>query len=259
MDGDTSVELAERTAGSLRSLARTALGMTEDSVREIVSYVPIANPPEDDAERRMVASAGVAELRRRGDALLAMSADVNFDDDVHPAYSRILGELAPDRPGCCAISPSTARNRRWTCERTAPSASVPNSSPATCRRSRSRPASATRTHRLLHRQPQAARPRRAVPRPRRAEPLHGARGATGGRRSPCQGRARTEDRAEELAADRFRNRLLQDLLHSRSARTPVTPGGDNAPPKPTDEYAVTRTNSARVDIWTWKPCTRSVG
>lgn len=96
MDGDTSVELAERTAGSLRSLARTALGMTEDSVREIVSYVPIANPPEDDAERRMVASAGVAELRRRGDALLAMSADVNFDDDVHPAYSRILGELAPD-------------------------------------------------------------------------------------------------------------------------------------------------------------------
>ncbi|HEY5857448.1 MAG TPA: DUF4393 domain-containing protein [Aldersonia sp.] len=96
IDGESSAELAERTAGSLRSLARTALGMTEDSVREIVSYVPIANPPEADPERRLIASAGVAELRRRGDALLAMSADVTFDDDVHPAYSRILGELAPD-------------------------------------------------------------------------------------------------------------------------------------------------------------------
>ncbi|MBD0322470.1 MAG: DUF4393 domain-containing protein [Aldersonia sp.] len=35
-------------------------------------------------------------MRRRGDALLAMSADVYFTDDVHPAYDRILGELAPD-------------------------------------------------------------------------------------------------------------------------------------------------------------------
>lgn len=96
IDGESSAELAERTVGSLRSLARTALGMTEDSVREIVSYVPIANPPEADVDRQLVASAGIAELRRRGDSLLAMSADVTFDDDVHPAYGRILGELAPD-------------------------------------------------------------------------------------------------------------------------------------------------------------------
>ncbi|MBF6355451.1 DUF4393 domain-containing protein [Nocardia higoensis] len=35
-------------------------------------------------------------MRRRGDALLARSADVYFTEDVHPAYDRILDELAPD-------------------------------------------------------------------------------------------------------------------------------------------------------------------
>ncbi|APE38772.1 hypothetical protein BOX37_27080 [Nocardia mangyaensis] len=35
-------------------------------------------------------------MRRRGDALLARSADVYFTEDVHPAYDRILDEIAPD-------------------------------------------------------------------------------------------------------------------------------------------------------------------
>ena len=36
------------------------------------------------------------ELRARGAALLYDSADVWFEDDVHPAYARILDELTPD-------------------------------------------------------------------------------------------------------------------------------------------------------------------
>jgi hypothetical protein len=35
-------------------------------------------------------------LRERGEELLRRSADVNFDEDSHPAYARILDDLAPD-------------------------------------------------------------------------------------------------------------------------------------------------------------------
>jgi hypothetical protein len=37
-----------------------------------------------------------AELRERGAELLRRSADVEYDLDAHPAYARILSELAPD-------------------------------------------------------------------------------------------------------------------------------------------------------------------
>ena len=35
-------------------------------------------------------------LRERGAELLRRSADVDYDEDAHPAYERILDELAPD-------------------------------------------------------------------------------------------------------------------------------------------------------------------
>jgi hypothetical protein len=37
-----------------------------------------------------------AALRERGAELLRRSSDVEFDDDTHPAYVRILADLAPD-------------------------------------------------------------------------------------------------------------------------------------------------------------------
>ncbi|MGK8469319.1 Abi-alpha family protein [Nocardia cyriacigeorgica] len=99
LDGESSAEIAERTGNALRSIARSALGVTEGSVREIVSYVP--NPQGGAGQQAIgvgsyLRSATVDELRRRGDALLARSADVYFTEDVHPAYDRILDELAPD-------------------------------------------------------------------------------------------------------------------------------------------------------------------
>ncbi|TLF74813.1 Abi-alpha family protein [Nocardia cyriacigeorgica] len=99
LDGESSAEIAERTGNALRSIARSALGVTEGSVREIVSYVP---SPQSGAGQQAIGvgsylrSATVEELRRRGDALLARSADVYFTEEVHPAYDRILDELAPD-------------------------------------------------------------------------------------------------------------------------------------------------------------------
>lgn len=99
LDGESSAEIAERTGNALRSIARSALGVTEGSVREIVSYVPTSNGPTSQqalAVGPYLRSASTEELRRRGDALLARSADVYFTEDVHPAYDRILDELAPD-------------------------------------------------------------------------------------------------------------------------------------------------------------------
>ncbi|WP_433491042.1 Abi-alpha family protein [Nocardia grenadensis] len=98
LDGESSAEIAERTGNALRSIARNALGVTEGSVREIVSYVPTGQTPPQQtvAVGSYLRSASVAELRRRGDALLARSADVYFTEEVHPAYDRILDELAPD-------------------------------------------------------------------------------------------------------------------------------------------------------------------
>jgi hypothetical protein len=39
---------------------------------------------------------GSVPLRERGAELLRQSTDVHFDDDCHPAYARMLEELAPD-------------------------------------------------------------------------------------------------------------------------------------------------------------------
>ncbi|MEU4322619.1 Abi-alpha family protein [Nocardia fluminea] len=98
LDGESSADIAERTGNALRSIARSALGVTEGSVREIVSYVPTPNGSSQQAVSvgPYLRSATTDDLRRRGDALLARSADVYFTEDVHPAYDRILDEVAPD-------------------------------------------------------------------------------------------------------------------------------------------------------------------
>ncbi|MFD3706947.1 Abi-alpha family protein [Nocardia sp. NPDC058658] len=98
LDGESSADIAERTGNALRSIARSALGVTEGSVREIVSYVPTPNGANQQAITvgPYLRSATTDDLRRRGDALLARSADVYFTEDVHPAYDRILDEVAPD-------------------------------------------------------------------------------------------------------------------------------------------------------------------
>lgn len=98
LDGESSADIAERTGNALRSIARSALGVTEGSVREIVSYVPTPNgsAQQSIAVGPYLRSATTDDLRRRGDALLARSADVYFTEEVHPAYDRILDEIAPD-------------------------------------------------------------------------------------------------------------------------------------------------------------------
>lgn len=76
----------------VRRYARRFLGIVDAEG----SYVPdavsdLVAPRERDSRRDAAAS-----LRERGAELLRRSADVDDVEDAHPAYGRILTELAPD-------------------------------------------------------------------------------------------------------------------------------------------------------------------
>jgi hypothetical protein len=70
--GQDPAELFRSTGADMRARARRVLGLSETQPEPQVAITPEA-----------------AELLRR-------SADVNFDEDSHPAYTRILEDLAPD-------------------------------------------------------------------------------------------------------------------------------------------------------------------
>ena len=56
---------------------------------------PLDQGARGDSGRRGGARPG-SSLREQGAELLRQSADVRIADDTHPAYERILGDLAPD-------------------------------------------------------------------------------------------------------------------------------------------------------------------
>jgi hypothetical protein len=87
---EAAAELVEEVRSGIRSYARELLGVTDLDER-----VRALGPP-----RHRPGAAGVdadrGSLREQGAELLRQSADVEADDDAHPAYARILSELAPD-------------------------------------------------------------------------------------------------------------------------------------------------------------------
>jgi hypothetical protein len=105
VDPRSAAELAQDVRSGIRYYAREFLGITDLDDR-----VRLLSPPEN----RFVAGTGPAAAararRRREDEeqtpeealraqaaeLLRQSADVRVDDRTHPAYARILQELAPD-------------------------------------------------------------------------------------------------------------------------------------------------------------------
>jgi hypothetical protein len=92
LDPEEATRLARELSDGLRGYARDILGVAELDER-IRSLVP--TPPgqrRDDDGEAMSAQA----LRDYGAELLRRSADVEVDDDSHPAYARILEQLAPD-------------------------------------------------------------------------------------------------------------------------------------------------------------------
>ena len=68
--------LLEDTRAAVRGYARELLNLAEETEPSTDGHVP--------------------SLRERGEELLRRSADVGYEEDAHPAYDRILSELAPD-------------------------------------------------------------------------------------------------------------------------------------------------------------------
>jgi hypothetical protein len=70
-----------------------------DYLRQLLGLMDEEDERDDRADKAMSDRDGRATeeaLRDRGAELLALSADVSFEEDTHPAYGRILEQLAPD-------------------------------------------------------------------------------------------------------------------------------------------------------------------
>lgn len=81
LNGASPAQIVDETASELRSIAQRSLGFGES---------------DSDDGGSSHHSCSEQELKARGAALLQRSADVRWDDDMHPAYERILEEIAPD-------------------------------------------------------------------------------------------------------------------------------------------------------------------
>ena len=85
--GQDPAELFRTSEAELRERMRRLLGINERPIEHAVRSAE-ATEAERELARR--------SLRERGQELLRRSADVNFDEEAHPAYMRILDDLAPD-------------------------------------------------------------------------------------------------------------------------------------------------------------------
>jgi Abortive infection alpha len=85
--GQEPGDLFRSTGAEIRERTRRMLGV-ETKHEEMAVMTPEAAEAEREEARK--------SLRERGEELLRRSADVNFDEGSHPAYARILDDLAPD-------------------------------------------------------------------------------------------------------------------------------------------------------------------
>ncbi|MGZ4172952.1 MAG: Abi-alpha family protein [Solirubrobacteraceae bacterium] len=92
---EEAARLAEDFGAGLRNYARELLGITDldERVRQLM---PPQTGPATSARGRRHEPAATLSLREQGAELLRDSADVNYEEGAHPAYERILTELAPD-------------------------------------------------------------------------------------------------------------------------------------------------------------------
>ncbi len=91
-DPRMAAELAGEIGDGLRGYAREVLGVADldDRLRQVAP----AAAGRDEAVAN--GASEIEALRAQGAELLRQSADVNVDQAGHPAYARILEELAPD-------------------------------------------------------------------------------------------------------------------------------------------------------------------
>ncbi|MFT4083010.1 MAG: Abi-alpha family protein [Nocardioides sp.] len=104
VDAEERAELAQDAVdvvGAFSEVARSLAAGTPPTLGELVDLVEHATDREHAGRSRDLGGGGdapdsEADLRRRGADLLERSRDVWSDESGHPAYARILDELAPD-------------------------------------------------------------------------------------------------------------------------------------------------------------------
>ena len=94
-DGESPAELFEALSAEIRDFGREVLGIPDLESRIWRVIAPEA-AEMTGARGAGEATEGGMALRARGAELLRRSADVSYVEDLHPAYVRILKELAPD-------------------------------------------------------------------------------------------------------------------------------------------------------------------
>jgi hypothetical protein len=86
VSSQAATELVDETATEIRNRARQLLGIV-DSEGRVAGAV---------AGRLASDGAAPSSLREKGELLLQASADVHYEQSTHPAYERMLADLAPD-------------------------------------------------------------------------------------------------------------------------------------------------------------------
>ena len=100
--GESPAELFQDAQHELRAYARRVLDLAGADDGTIAAVAPDEGSGETDqhAESRRPSPAdpdtSPGSLRERGAELLRRSAEVGLDEEAHPAYARILDQLAPD-------------------------------------------------------------------------------------------------------------------------------------------------------------------
>jgi hypothetical protein len=96
IDPDAASELVIEVRQELRGYAREFLGVNEIDEQVQLLTGPGGGSPLSRRGRRNGRVTDSQALRQLGAELLRQAADVYDDDPAHPAYARILTELAPD-------------------------------------------------------------------------------------------------------------------------------------------------------------------
>ena len=97
MSGESTTDVLQQAGEEVQEYLRRLLGVMDGAN----GRTPDARDRDEPARTGDPAAsgpngAGIRTLRERGAELLRQSADVDYDEEAHPAYERILQELAPD-------------------------------------------------------------------------------------------------------------------------------------------------------------------
>jgi hypothetical protein len=95
-DPDKAAQLVEELTSGMRGVARDFLGVSDldDRVKQLTPVSATGARWRDGTGANGLTPE--LALRAQGEELLRQAADVGLEDRAHPAYARILQELAPD-------------------------------------------------------------------------------------------------------------------------------------------------------------------